>query len=50
MKLGKKGKKVTIRKKVVPNYESKLDKSLYAKLFLKFYIIVLKKNLASKDK
>ena len=50
MILGKSDKKVTVRKKVVPSYESKLDNLLYSKLFLKYYLLILKINLGSKNK
>lgn len=39
-----------MRKKVLPTYESILNSHLFSKLFLRFYLVVLKKNFGSKDK
>lgn len=50
MKLKKPDKKATVRKKILPVYESILDKHLYSKLFLKYYLILLKRYFGSKDK
>ena len=43
------GKKVTVRKKVVVEYTSCLDKVMYARGYLHFYLILLRKNLTSRD-
>lgn len=43
-------KKMTIRKKIIPEYETMLDRDLFAKLYLIFYLKVLKFNFNSKDK
>ena len=44
------GKKVTVRKKVEVNYRSCLDKVLYARGYLHFYLLLLRKHLTSRDK
>ena len=43
------GKKVTVRKKVQVNYDSCLDKVLFARGYLHFYLLLLRKHLTSRD-
>ena len=44
-----KKKRITLRKKINVEYESKQNLNLFTKIFLHYYIILMKKYFSSKD-